>query len=60
MPIEAFPDEMIILHKVQNGETNLRLERSSPIYKEKPYLDESGIVRRRARIDAANAKFEVK
>lgn len=57
---EAFTDEMIILEKVKQGISNLKLEKSSLLYKESPYLDDNGVARRRGRIDAANAPYEVK
>lgn len=57
---EVFPDEMIILNRVRTGENNLKLQRSSPLYKETPYIDEFGVARRRGCIDAANAVIDVK
>lgn len=46
---EAFGDEMCLLR----SNSNSKLPKSSPIWRLTPYIDESGVLRHRGRIDAA-------
>ncbi|XP_062711767.1 uncharacterized protein LOC134289632 [Aedes albopictus] len=47
----AYPEEVLVL-KQEDGNTKKRIERTSPVYKLSPFLDEHGVMRVDSRIGA--------
>ncbi|XP_065089401.1 uncharacterized protein LOC135710680 [Ochlerotatus camptorhynchus] len=52
--MEAYPDEIIVLGRQQQQSSAARLEKTSPLHKLSPFVDETGVIKQEGRIGAAN------